>query len=220
MSKLPTLLVLVLVMGTAVTAEAQTAVPLPKNDVTMAVGWLGSKYPGLEHYNRWHQSVMAGVGVGHYWNDHLKTEIAGAWASRVRADGYELFAAPGVSDGSTAYFQTVYRFQGAKLSISQLYQFGENAWVHPYVGAGVDVDYLRSTEDRPEQNVSVPGLPRTTLSRPKTEERDTSVRSLPFVKGGAKMYASDRAYFITEWKVGFGDGLHHALWTTGFGVDF
>src|SRR5205809_943920 len=96
------LLALVLAAGTAVTADAQTAVPLPKNDVMMSVGWLGSKYPGLERYNRWHQSVASGAGFGHYWNDHFKTEVAAAWASRVRVDGYESFVVPGANDGSTA----------------------------------------------------------------------------------------------------------------------
>jgi hypothetical protein len=216
-----TLLALVLAAGTAATAQAQTAAPLPKNDVTVSVGWLGSKYPGLERYNRWHQSLASGAGFGHYWNDHFKTEVAAAWASRVRVDGYESAVLP---DG-TVYFRTDYRFHSAKLSIGQLYQFGENAWVHPYLGAGVDLDYLRSTEDRPEQSVPAygPGSPSGSaklVSLPKISERDTSVRARPFVKGGFKMYASDNMYFTTEWKLGVGDGLQHALWATGFGVDF
>jgi hypothetical protein len=224
MFRLHNLLALVLA-ATAVTAEAQTAAPLPKNDVTVWVGWLGSKYPGLDHYNRWHQSVTGGAGVGRYWNDHLKTEVAAAWASRVRAESYESFLVPGVNDGSTAYFRSDYRFQSAQLSLVQLYQFGENAWVHPYLGAGVDVDYLRSTEHRPEQNVPayVPGSSSAnsrSISLPEISERQTSVGARPFVKGGFKMYTSDSVYFATEWKLGFGDGVHHATWTTGCGVDF
>ena len=203
---------------TAATAHAQTPPQLPKNDATISVGWFGSQYPGLERYNRWHQSLLSGAGGGHYWNDHFKSEVEGAWLSRVNVDAYETEDVA----GGTAYFRSAYRFQNVRLSLGQSYQFGKNAWVHPYLGAGADIDYLRTAEERPAQTatVNVPGKPSSSVALPKLSERDTSVRVHPFVKGGFKMYASDRVFFTTEWKFGLGNGLQHALWKTGFGVDF
>jgi hypothetical protein len=213
------LLALTMIGGAAVNAGAQAVTSLPRNEMTISIGWLGAKYPGLERYNRWHQSVFSGAGGGHYWNDHFKTEVEAAWMSHVAADSYE----PEIVSGGTAYVRSGYGFQTVRLSVGQLYQFGENAWVHPYLGAGADVDYLRTTETRPEQTASVfPTGSSTSRSVvvPGAFEREAGVRTRPFVKGGFKMYASDRVFFTTEWKFGIGDGVQHVLWKTGFGVDF
>ena len=80
----------------------------------------------------------------------------------------------------------------------------------------MDVAYLRSVEDRPAQVVSlyVPGAPSgtsKTISLPALNERGRRVDARPFVKGGFKMYASDSVFFVTEWKFGLGDGVHHVL---------
>ena len=42
----------------------------------------------------------------------------------------------------------------------------------------------------------------------------------PFIKTGAKMYASERMFFLTELKVGFAPDLDHVLWKLGVGFDF
>jgi hypothetical protein len=219
MHKQSTFFILALAVLTTGTADAQTPPRLPKNDVTVSLGWFGSRYPGLERYNRWHQSLLSGAGGGRYWTDHFKSEVEAAWLSRVNAESYELQNL----DGGPAYVRTENRFQNVKFSLGQLYQFGENAWVHPYLGAGADIDYLRSTEERPAQLATIPvpnGRTPSQLAVSKSSERETSVSVHPFVKGGFKMYASDRVFFTTEWKLGLGNGLQHALWKTGFGVDF
>src|SRR6266699_7129869 len=171
------LFVLAVSGASVVNAGAQSAPPLPKNDMTMSIGWFGAQYPGLERYNRWHQSLFSGAGGGHYWTDHLKTEVEAAWLSHVSVDSYEQENL----DGATAYVRTGYRFQNVNLSLGQIYQFGENAWVHPYVGAGADIDYLRTAEDRPAQLAQLASA--TTASRSisvaKSSERDTSVRTRP-----------------------------------------
>lgn len=212
--------ILALTVITNASAYAQTAA-VPKKDATVSVGWFGAPYPGLERYNRWHGSVFAGAAGGHYWTDHLKSEAEAAWLSRVEVDAYESEA---VSDG-TLYFRSSYRFQDFKLSFAQIYQFGDNAWVHPYFGAGMDIDSLRSDENRPAQVASIytPGGASGTskqVSLAALSERDSRLRARPFVKTGFKFYASDSTFFTTEWKFGLGNGLQHALWKTGIGIDF
>lgn len=210
----------VLVFGLAAgVAQAQTpSPPLPQNDITASIGWLGAQYPGLPRYERWHHSLFTSAGGGHYWTDHMKTEVEAAWLSRVSFDSYE----PIDVDGGTANVATGYRYQDLKLSLAQGYQFGRNAWVHPYLAGGVDLDYLRQTEDRPAQGRPVYFNNRTgsSVSFPSLHTSESSVRVRPFAKAGFKMYLSDRTFFTTEWKVGLGNGLQHVLWKTGFGVDF
>jgi hypothetical protein len=204
----------------AATAYAQTSsIQLPRQDASLTLGWSGSRYPRVEPYdNRWHQSLLAGAEYGRYWTAHAKTEVEAAWFSPVDFTAYEVQTV----SGGTTYFRTDYRFQDARLSFAQLYQFGENQWVHPYAGLGVNLDYRRQVEDRAPQVVPVNGSGRTidTVLVPGESENESSVRAHPFAKVGFKMYASDRAFFISEWKFGFGSGLQHVLWKTGVGFDF
>jgi len=210
--------IIVLVVGLATGGVAHAQVSLPRNDTTVSIGWFGAKYDQFV-YNRWHQSLFSGAGVGHYCTDHQKTEIEAAWLSRVSFDSYGESVAV---DGGTAYLSTGYRYQDVRVSVAQAYQFGRNAWVHPYLAVGVDVNHLRQTEDRPAQRQSVffSNGSRIERSFPAARESEASVRARPFVKAGFKMYVSERAFITTDWKIGVGDGVQHVLWRTGIGVDF
>jgi hypothetical protein len=202
-----------------VLAQAQTDIaPLPRNDATVSIGWFGAEYPEVGTYDRWHASLFTGFAFGHYWTDHLKTEIEAAWLSEATARTYEDI----VIDGDRTYAESVYRFKDVKVSFGQSLQFGRNAWVHPFVAAGVDLDRLQSIEDRPAQfqNIFLSGRGTRTVLIPQVRETETSVQVRPFVKTGLKMYVSDRSFFSTEVKFGLGSGVEHALWKTGIGVDF
>jgi hypothetical protein len=201
-------------------ARAQPSViPLPRNDVVISIGWFGGDYLDRDTYDLgWKPSVHLGLGGGHYWTDNLKTEVEAVWISPVETTSYEQVPI----GGGFSYGRTAYRFQSSKLSFSQTYQFGRNAWVHPFLAAGVDVDYLRSVEDRPIQLATTVVNNRTGIpvQIPALHETESTIQARPFVKGGFKMYASDRLFFTTEWKLGLGDGVQNALWKTGIGVDF
>lgn len=200
--------------------HAQPAIQrLPRNDATLSIGWFAAEYLRLDRYDRWHGTLFAGLAGGHYWTDHLKTEVEAAWLSRVNAESYEnLFL-----NGAPTYAESRYRIQHVKLSIGQSYQFGRNAWVHPFVGAGVDVDRIHIVEDRPAQfrSIYVPA-DRTsrTIQIPARSESKTTVRAHPFVKTGLKMYASEGGFFTTELRLGLKSGVDQVLWKIGVGVDF
>ena len=70
-------LALAIMAVTAAPAYAQTPVPLPKNDVTVSIGWFGARYPGLASYNRWHQSLLSGSGAGHSATETVWWNISG-----------------------------------------------------------------------------------------------------------------------------------------------
>jgi hypothetical protein len=213
-------LVCVLVPGLL---HAQSDTPLlPRNDVTVSTGLIGAQYrQTADIYDRWHGSVFGGMNFGHYWTDNHKTEVEAGWLSTATSHSYE--AIPIGAD--RAYVQSEYLFKDLRLSLSQSVQFGRNAWIHPFVGAGVDIDYLRTTEDRPPQFSTI--FVSTTSSRdnrsvlvPGLREREAKVRAVPFAKGGFKIYVSDRAFVVQEFKFGIANGVDHVLWKTGVGIDF
>jgi len=204
-------------VSSAGAAQAQTAPVLPRNEVVASLGWFGADYHHEGEYgNGWHPSLLAGVGAGRYWTDHLKTEVEAAWLSRVHAYSYERLTI----DGATADVASEYTFHTTKLSVAQVYQFGRNAWVHPFIGAGADVDWLRTAENRPAPGRSVYFVNGQTKTIPVVHEADKAVLFHPFVKTGFKWYLSERASFLSEWKFGFHQGFQHALWKSGFGLDF
>ena len=200
------------------TAHAQfTPRPALRNETIVAIGWAGSEY-GLRDYNRWRGSLFVAAGGGHYWTNHLKTEVEGAWSSRSNSETYEDL----VVDGHQTYAVSTHRIREVRLSIGQGYQFGHNAWVHPLVGAGADVMRRESLLDRPAQSrVTYGGArPATTVVIPAVRESGTRVLVRPYVKTGLKMYASESTFFATELKFGFGTELERVLWKIGLGVDF
>ena len=200
----------------AAPAAAQTVMQLPRNDVSAKLGWSGSKYAELEPYDRWHSSLFSGLSAGHYWIDHLKTEVEVGWFSRVNSGTY----AQQQTEAGAAFVRIDYRIQTYSMSISQLYQFGRNAWVHPFVGAGADINSVRTLEDRPAQSAYLLSQPQRSISLPAQIETHNAVRLRPVARVGVKVYASEHAFFTTEWKLGFGGGFEHVIWNTGVGVDF
>lgn len=200
--------------------HAQTDPPsLHRNDVTVSTGWTLAHYRHVSDYAPWHGSLFGGANLGHYWTENLKTEVEAGWMSTTKSPSYE----PVILNGERAYVQGDYVFHDLKLSVSQTFQFGHNAWVHPYLGAGIDLDYLRTTEDRPSQQAYVyptNGGPSRAILIAGVHERDEAARAVGFAKGGFKMYVSDRAFVVQEFKFGFASGLDHMLWKTGLGIDF
>ncbi len=213
-------LVCVLVPGLL---HAQPDVPqLPRNDVTVSTGLIGAQYrQTADIYDRWHGSVFGGVNFGHYWTDNHKTEVEAGWLSTAKSHSYEA-----VQIGADrAFVQSEYFFKDLRLSLSQSVQFGRNAWIHPFVGGGVDIDYLRTTEDRAPQFITIFATsPSSRDTRsvlvPELHERETTMRAVPFAKGGFKFYVSDRAFVVQEFKLGFTTRVDHLLWKTGVGIDF
>jgi hypothetical protein len=130
---------------------AQPAPPiLPKNDATLTIGWAGSEYE-LSRYDTWRGSLLFAANVGHYWTDHLKTEFETGWSNPGIDEIYEDITYL----GALTYAVVDHRSHDVRLGATQIFQFGRNAWVHPYVGVGFDVVRRETRIDRNRQSRAV-----------------------------------------------------------------
>jgi Outer membrane protein beta-barrel domain len=194
--------------------------PVSRVDVTGIVAWLNADRSEftLDRYNTWDNRVaFGGAGVGWYWTDNLKTEFDGGISSRVthRVNNYTTDA------NRTTIVEGEYRFATRRVGLAQHYQFGRNAWFHPWVSAGVDFTWeqidetegpIHIIENVTHQNRTEPGegvLPRR-----------TEFTARPFGALGFKTYMAPRTFFRTDMKFVFHGGVDEVLLRFGIGVDF
>ena len=187
---------------------------LPNHDVAFLVGWAGSEYD-TSSYDQWQGSVLLNVTAGRYWTDNLKTEFEAGWLDTPAS---ELYTDIEIRDVPT-YALVRFEARDIRMGVAQLYQFGRNQWVHPYLGIGADIIARRTTKRRLPQTRDV--YPRgTPVLIPALDERTSDVLAQPFVKAGLKMYARERLFFTTEFKLGISRDVDHAVWKIGIGADF
>jgi opacity protein-like surface antigen len=212
--------VLLLVLTCGVTpawASAQTlSATLPANDTIIAVGWAGSAHE-VHQQRPWHGSLLVAHRVGRYWTDHLKTEIEGSWTSPHSSDVYE----PIERQAGYTYALSEYRAHDVGVGVSQIYQFGRNEWVHPYLGAGVDITRRKTSLSRAAQTRAIAVQNRTwPVDIPAARERATKTFASAVLRTGVKMYVSERAFIDTEFKLGLRHDVDRVIWRLGVGLDF
>ena len=192
---------------------AQSGSKITQADVAGSIGWLNVDKSGLSNNqssNDWYnRSAYGGASAGWYWTDHLKSEVEAGVSSRASLLVY------GVDfvNGSPITHYSRYSFGTTRLGVSQQYQFLRNAWVHPFVGAGIDVIWEqmdRTDEFYPLQGGRGGG----------TFPRQTDVLTRPFLTLGLKGYFSSRAFVRTDVKLLFDNSVDEALFRFGLGVDF
>ncbi len=197
-------------------AWAQTVPTLPDTDAIISIGWAGAEHDTRDQ-RRWHASLLAGLRAGHYWTDHAKTEAEASWSGPRTHQMYETIERA----GGYTYVVSDYRSHDVRLGAAQLYQFGRNQWVHPYVGAGADVVRRSVSIDRRPQSRTIFLQDRNIpVDFPALNERETTWFVEAILKTGVKMYVTDRAFFDTELKLGLRRGVDHLVWKFGTGVDF
>ncbi len=200
-------------------AAAQPAAqPLPKNDISIAIGWAGSDFE-LSRYDAWRGSVLVSASAGHYWTDHAKTELELGWIDPGRDEIYENFEYPG---GGSTFAVADHTARDLRFGAVQIYQFGRNAWVHPFVGIGVDLIRRSATIERGRQSRSIFLSPNRTIpvDIPPLTERRSDVFAQGVLKTGLKLYATERTFFNTELKLGIRREVDHLVWKVGLGFDF
>ena len=191
---------------------------LIRGDASATLGWLNVRKSQPESYDDWANRILdAGGGAGWYWTDHLKTQIDAS----VTTSTERYFVRPLVVDGRPTYAQSRLRFSERHLAIGQQYQFFRNQWFHPHVGAGAELVWERSREERQPLFVydARTGRP-TGLEQAVTIGPETRVFVRPFAETGFKAYITQRAFFRTDLRVGFRGGAETALLRFGLGVDF
>ena len=201
---------------TPVLAAAQTApVALPKNDMTISLGWAGAEH-AVKDEREWYGSLLVGLAGGHYWTDNLKTEVETSWT---RPRGREIYHRIDYQ-GTFGYALSNYRADDMRFGVVQLYQFGHNEWVHPYLGVGADIVRRQGTLERDQSQPVYLQSRSAPVTIPAPTERTTATFAQAVVKGGLKMYVSEKAFLTTELKFGVRDDIDHVVWKFGLGFDF
>ena len=211
------LVLAVLICGvTPAWASAQTAERLPANDTIVVMGWAGAGHH-IHDQRSWHGNALVGLSSGHYWTEHLKTELEASWTSPRTHQVYENIE----RQGGHTYALSDYRASDVRFGVAQLYQFGRNDWVHPYVGLGVDVVRRESSLERLSQSRTVFLQNRNVpVDIAAANDRNTTVFAQGVLKTGLKMYIGEKTFFNTELKFGMRRDVDHLVWKIGMGIDF
>ena len=216
---------LTMALASACPAAAQTgsSFALPpaatqRPDVSATIGWLNVNKSDLGDSNDWYnRSAQGALMFGWYWSPHVKTELEISASTEA-----ELYAIREEVVNSVRFITaSEYGFATRRLTFGAQYQFGENAWFHPHVATGVDIN--REKVRRLDRDVYVYD-PVARVSRvvrlavQHSPDTDTHVR--PFVGTGFKGYFTQRGFVRSDLRVVFGKRVEDAVVRFGVGVDF
>jgi hypothetical protein len=213
---------------TASMAAAQDSGPTPavtlipaspsRWDAAMHITWLGERRPNeVDQWDQWFNVASGGATIGYYWTSHLKTEFDVSTSTQGERYSVEFIPLPGST--SSLFLQRDHEFRMTTASAGVIGQFFENAWFHPFVGAGIELFHER---ERIETAITPPRDPRAPAIIP-TPEPETLLRygARPYVATGFKAYVSERAFIGTDIRTSWSsDGLAALAWRTGIGFDF
>ena len=186
-------------------------------DTAAHVTWLGERLNQPVDWNRWYGVGSGGADVGYYWTPHLKMELDVATSTKGESYTYEqLPPLPGSTIPS--FLQREHEFHVTTAAVGLNAQFFENAWFHPFIGAGMEL--LR---EREHIETAVPFLITSGGPVSTSPESETRVRHAgrPFVGAGFKGYVSERVFVRTDMRTSWSsNGVTAVAWRTGIGVDF
>lgn len=186
-------------------------------DAAAQVTWLGEHRPaGSFEWDRWFGVASGGGSIGYYWTAHLKTEFDISTSSEGERYSYEFIPVAGFTSPLVVERDHEMRFTTASAGLT--FQAFENAWFHPFVGAGLEL--VREREHI--EIVPSPVPPRgPTVSVPPQTETHVRYRGRPYVSTGFKVYVSDHTFIRTDLRTSWsGAGLAALGWRSGVGVDF
>jgi hypothetical protein len=190
-------------------------------DVAGQVGWLGVNKSGVvdNGWNDWYDAAAFTASAGYYWTSHLKTEAEVTTATRAEVYTYDMIPVPAEAFPYSRQRRHFFRYRAASGGVS--YQFFDNAWFHPFVGAGVDVVHESTRTELAHTVVSFRD-PRPPLILPAVStDWEASVRARPFATAGFKWYVSENAFVRSELRSSFSSkGGESVVWRAGVGVDF
>jgi hypothetical protein len=219
----PVVVVPILSFPAVALAQASASAPVAaaeeaRFDAAGYVAWFHANRGGIggQTFRDWFSTPRLSLGIGHYWTEHLKTEAEFAITGQGRLVSFEeLESEPDVS--RYLYRDHIYRV--STLSLVQAWQFRRNAWVHPFLGAGIDVDWERRTVETSLQvsdNRTEPVFTMTALPR----ETHTEVIPRAVAVAGLKAYLSRNAFFRTDVRASFRESVDQVTWRFGIGLDF
>jgi hypothetical protein len=212
------------ILLTSMTAHAQSALPdsaatAADFDAAVYVAWFrGNRGDiGQDTFRDWYTTHLWSAGIGHYWTEHLKTEAEVSVTGRGNLVSFEeLHGEPFLS--RAVYRNHSYRIH--TLSLVQAYQFRHNVWVHPFIGAGLDLDWERRTVDGSVQVIDSRGDQPIFSSEPLPPETHRRFIARAIAIAGFKAYVAPNAFLRMDLHASVTDGLDQVAWRFGFGWDF
>jgi len=210
--KIPTTLFGLFVLAAAADAHAQ------QWDAAGQLALLNRNKAELGGYDEWYSVAAIDGSVGHYWTPHVKLELDVGTAAQGEIDGAEPEATPGLPFPFPRYRE--HKLRETTLGATAMYQFFENQWVHPFVGAGVELVHERHIADAlPATSVAISTPPVRLPAVAAVDAVNYSVR--PLVTGGFKFYVTPHAFVRTEVRASLAGDFPAALqWRGGLGFDF
>lgn len=185
-------------------------------DASAHLTWLGRHLDQSFGWDRWYEVAAGGAIVGYYWTSHLKTEFDVSTSTQG-----ETYSVEPIPPAFPSFVQRDHEFRLTTASAALNVQFFENAWFHPFAGAGVELirerEHIETTTSIvPPRDPRVPPV----ISPPQVETQLRHV-ARPFVSAGFKVYVSERAFIRTDLRTSWAsDGVTTLAWRNGFGFDF
>lgn len=228
MAFIRTLSAALLVLGTALAAQAQVVdragVPYRRWDVHGAFGLHLTDTRDAGHVDRTDRdddlngTGIVGFDVGRYWNSHLKTEVGLQLRPDWSAYGSEPVRLPS-GQMVNGWYET--RIALTQFSGGVTWQFLENTFAHPYVTAGARVGVASTDRQRQLTAWVYDGVRSIQVQVPPDRAQSVHVIVRPYAAFGFKSYFNERAFVRPEISTAAnGDGLSQATFRLGFGVDF
>jgi hypothetical protein len=211
---------------TVLAGPAQSQPPAQQwpRDVTV----LGSLFlgrpdlPGQDRFDdTWYGTGEAAFGVGWHWTPQLKGEFEVSLSGEGRQYVYESITAPNVAQ--TVFRSSQHYTSTRAVSAAATWQLFDNEWVHPFMQAGVSIDFDRSRSYTPASTFfsadpRIGGL-QTLIPEERTGPHTTaSARALLGI--GGKLYVTPRLFVRTDSRAVFDRKTARLSFRVGVGVDF
>lgn len=198
-------------------AVAQTPPRVTHADAAGSIGWITASTSQLSDYEDWSNSFFAAATAGWYWTDHLKTEVDAGVSTAAELNAVTTLN----QNGRTSWRVSHYRISTRRLGVSQQYQAFRNAWFHPHLAAGVELNWETTRQsDDPVVIFDEATRQQRLITDARTLPSRTDLHVRPFAAGGFKAYLPERAFFRTDMRLVLDSGVRDVVVRFGFGADF
>jgi hypothetical protein len=208
-----------LVMLAVANLAAAQSPSQPRFDTAVTVGLIEARPGDLDqpYYDDWYAHGRFAGSIGYYLTKNLKAEFEHAWSgegSRYLLDFTHI-------NGLSYPYQVEQFFQLQQSTLRIVWQFRDNAWVHPYLSAGAVLDRERQRIYLPVTYQPGPRGERVLVQNEADAGTRTELRGGFSIAGGVKAYMNSRAFFNTGAIVTHSKpdkGTVNLI--AGFGIDF
>lgn len=207
-----------ILLGIGASAEARQLAATPKLEIGGTVGVIETRPEEIDvpYYQDWYAHGRYSGSIGYYWTQHFKTEVEHAWSG----EGSRYILDYARISGSPYPYQTEQFFQLQQTTLRVVWQFRDNAWVHPYLSAGAVMDVEHQRFHVPLTYQQNARGERVLVSSERNSGHRYEVRGGVSLGGGAKIYMTERVFFNTGAIVTYSRSAGTVNLIAGFGIDF